>query len=481
MQRLSGTDSLFLAGETRAWHQHVAGLAVVDPTGVPGFGYDAIRKTVEERLPLVPKFMWKLRELPLRIDRPVWVDDPDFDIDRHMFRATVDPPGGPREVAAVVGEILSQQLDRSLPLWQLWYLDGIVNGRAAIVMKYHHCLLDGVAGTGLATLLLDVEPEPEPRDLPIRPDPEMEPSTLRLVVHTLPSLALLPVRAAGYTLRLARRGVDLGRYALSSRPKPDLGAMRNTPKTSFNDSIGPERTMAYSSVSLADAKALRTHFGVKINDIVLAVCSGALRRYLVERGELPEHSLTAGVPVSLRAGDDTSLDNQVSFVVVPLATDIADPADRIRAIGTSTMAAKEFQGVLREHPVGSIGEAAPPFLIGGVLRAAYVSHLLSYFPGMLNTLISNVAGPPIPLYMAGAHLCGIFPTSVILEGMGLNITVFTFEDRVDFGLHVDPNLVPDPWQLSAAIPVALAELMDAAGLGAPTPVADAFGVVEQTA
>jgi len=151
MQRLSGTDSLFLAGETRAWHQHVAGLAVVDPTGVPGFGYDAIRKTVEERLPLVPKFMWKLRELPLRIDRPVWVDDPDFDIDRHMFRATVDPPGGPREVAAVVGEILSRQLDRSLPLWQLWYLDGIVNGRAAIVMKYHHCLLDGVAGTGLAT------------------------------------------------------------------------------------------------------------------------------------------------------------------------------------------------------------------------------------------------------------------------------------------------------------------------------------------
>ncbi len=158
------------------------------------------------------------------------------------------------------------------------------------------------------------------------------------------------------------------------------------------------------------------------------------------------------------------MDNQVSFVVVPLATNVADPAERIREIGKHTLAAKELQEVLREHPVGSFGDAAPPFLIGGLLRAAYVSHLLSYFPGMLNTLVSNVPGPPIPLYMAGARLCGIFPTSVILEGMGLNITVFTFEDRVDFGLHVDPNLVPDPWEVSAGIPLALAELMECAGL-----------------
>jgi len=234
--------------------------------------------------------------------------------------------------------------------------------------------------------------------------------------------------------------------------------------------------MAYTSVALADAKALGKHYEVKINDVVLALCSGALRRYLLGRDELPEHSLTAGVPVSLRADGDASLDNQVSFVVVPLATNVTDPDERIREIGKHTRAAKEFQEVLRAHPVGSFGEAAPPFVIGGLLRAAYVSHILSYFPGMLNTLVSNVPGPPIPLYMAGARLCGIFPTSVILEGMGLNITVFTFEDRVDFGLHVDPHLVPDPWAVGAGIPIALAELMKCAGLGCPTPVSDPFGL-----
>ncbi len=476
MQRLSGTDSLFLAGETPAWHQHVAGLVVVDPAGVPGFGFDAIKKTVGERLPLVPKFMWKLRELPLRLDRPVWVDDASFDLDRHVHRVEVASPGGPREVADAVGEILGRQLDRRLPLWELWYLDGLMNGRVGVVMKYHHCLLDGMAGTGLATLLLDLEPSPGPGELPIRPEPEAEPSDLRLLVHGISAAATMPLRAAGYTARLARRGLDLGRYAVSGRAKAGIDAVRHTPRTSFNGPIGPDRTMAYASVALADAKALRKHYDVKINDIVLSVCSGALRRYLLDRDELPEHSLTSGVPVSLRAEGDESLDNQVSFVVVQLATNVADPAERVRTIGKNTTAAKELQQVLRAHPVGSVGEAVPPFLVGGLLRAAYVSHILSYFPGMLNTLVSNVPGPPIPLYMAGARLCGIFPTSVILEGMGLNITVFTFEDRVDFGLHVDPNLVPDPWQVSAGIPIALAELMECAGLGSPTPVSDPFGL-----
>jgi diacylglycerol O-acyltransferase / wax synthase len=476
MRRLSGTDSLFLAGETPAWHQHVAGLVVVDPTDAPGFGFDAIKKTVEERLPLVPKFMWKLREVPLKLDRAVWVDDANFDIERHIHRVALAPPGGPRETAAIVGAILGTQLDRRFPLWQLWYLDGLVNGRVGVVMKYHHCLLDGMAGTGLATLLLDTEPAPGPCEIPIGPEPEVEPSDLRLLVHGISGVATMPLRVAGYTARLARRGIDLGRYAVSGHAKPDLNAVRHAPRTSFNGTIGPERAMAYASVALADAKALRKHFDVKINDVVLAVCSGALRRYLLGRDELPEHSLTAGVPVSLRAEGDASLDNQVSFVVVPLATNVADPAERIREIGKHTLAAKELQQVLREHPVGSFGDAAPPFLIGGLLRAAYVSHILSYFPGMLNTLVSNVPGPPIPLYMGGARLCGIFPTSVILEGMGLNITVFTFEDRVDFGLHVDPNLVPDPWEVSAGIPIALAELMDSAGLDRPTPVSDPFGL-----
>jgi WS/DGAT/MGAT family acyltransferase len=476
MQRLSGTDSLFLAGETPAWHQHVGGLVIVDPADAPGFGFDAIVKTVHERLPLVPKFRWKLRERPLKLDRAVWVDDADFDIDRHVHRVEVAPPGGPRETAAAVGQILGRQLDRRLPLWELWYLEGLVNGRVGVVMKYHHCLLDGVAGTGLSTLLLDVEQSVPPLDVPTPPDPEPEPSDLRLFVDSIPAALTAPWRVGRYAARLARRTIGVGLYAVSHRPKPDINEMLQAPRVSFNGTIGPDRTMAYASVSLSDAKALRKHFEVTVNDIVLALVSGALRRYLLARDELPEHSLTTGVPVSLRAVGDTSLDNQVSYIAVPLATNLADPVERLTAIRRHTSAGKELQEVLRQHPVGSIGDTAPPFVIGGMLRLAYVSHLLTYVPGMMNTLVSNVPGPPIPLYMAGSRLQGIFATSVILEGMGLNTTVFTFEDRVDFGLHVDPSLVPDPWQVAAGIPIALAELMERAGLGAPTMVTDPFGL-----
>ncbi len=475
MRRLSGTDALFLAGDTPSWHQHVGGLVVVDPAGVEGFGYDAIVKTVHERLPLVPKFTWKLREKPLRVDRPVWVDDAAFDIDDHVHRVQVSAPGGPRETAAVVGAILSRKLDRRRPLWDLWYLDGLANGRVGIVMKYHHCLLDGMAGTGLATLLLDLEPSPPPLTIPARPDLMREPNAVELMLHSVPSLVTIPWRATLYGARLARRVVDVARYAVSPRPAPDIETMVRAPRTSINGTIGPERTMAYASVALSDVKALRKHFGVTVNDIVLALCSGAIRGYLEPRGELPKHSLTTGIPVSVRAEGDASYDNQLSYIAVPLATNEADPIARVEAIRDQTSRAKQLHEVLREHPIGSIGDTAPHFVIAGLLRLAYSAHVLSYVPGMMNTLVSNVPGPPMPLYMAGGRVEGIFPTSVILEGMGLNTTAFSYGDRIDFGLHVDPNLVPDPWLVSAGIPAALAELMAAAGLGAPSPVADPFG------
>jgi WS/DGAT/MGAT family acyltransferase len=252
--------------------------------------------------------------------------------------------------------------------------------------------------------------------------------------------------------------------------------MVQAPRTSFNRSIGPQRAMAFTSVAQSDLQALRDHYGVKLNDVVLALCSGALRIYLEARHELPARTLTAGVPVSTRAGDDASLDNQISYMVVPLATDISDPEDRLRAIFGHTRAAKEMSAALRVHPIGSIGTTAPPWALAAAMRLAYQSHLLSYVPGMMNTIVSNVAGPTFPLYLAGAPLTGLFSASVILEGMGVNLTVITFQGRVDFGIHVDPALVPDPWQLADAVPEALAELMCAAGLGPATPVEDAFGL-----
>lgn len=476
MRRMSGTDSLFISGETPTWHQHIAGLVLLDAAEAPGFGFDVVLRTVSDRLALIPKLTWKLKRVPFGLDRAVWIDDADFDIRRHLHHITVRAPGGPRETAAAVAPVLSRQLDRRYPMWEMWYLDGIVNGRAAVLMKFHHCLLDGGAGSVLATLLLDTEREPLPRETAQVPPPEPDPSALRLVAEGLIPAVTAPLRAAGYAVRTIRRGVELGRHVISGGLTPDIGAMLRAPKTSFNARIGPMRSMAFKSVSLSDVKALRRHYDVRVNDVALALCSGALRAYLHERGELPGPSLTAGIPVSLRVEGDTTLDNQLSYLVVPLATDVADPEARLRAIVGHTASAKEIHKVMRENPVGSLGDTAPPFVLGTLLRLAYEAHVLSYVPGMMNTVVSNVPGPPMTLYMGGARLTGIFSASVLLDQMGLNITLFTFADRVDFGLHVDPDLVEDPWAIADAIYDALGELMAAAGLGAPTPVEDAFGI-----
>ena len=479
MRRLSGTDSLFLAGETPAWHQHVAGLTVLDPRDASGFGFEALIRTVAERLPLIPKLTWKLKSAPLGLDRAVWIDDAEFDLTRHIRRIDVPAPGGPRETAAAIAPILSTQLDRRHPMWELWYLDGMVNERIGLVMKFHHCLLDGAAGSVLATLLLDLEPFPPPRAAPAIPVVEAPPSDLRLLLDGVVSAAATPLRVVRYAGRLARRSIDLSRYVMSRRPKPDVGAMLQASSTSFNAPIGPRRAIAFTSVALDDVKVLRRHFDATVNDIVLALCSGALRAYLQERDELPARSITAGIPMSIRAEGDTALDNQLSYIAVPLATDVEDPAERVRTIVRHTRAAKEVNEVLREHPVGSIAETAPPFVLGGLVRLAYETHLLSYVPGMMNTIVSNVPGPPVPLYLAGARLTGVFSASVLLDHMGLNITLFTFGDRVDFGVHVDPDLIADPWAIADAIPAALAQLMASAGLGSPAPVEDAFGFASQ--
>jgi WS/DGAT/MGAT family acyltransferase len=474
---MSGTDSLFLAGETPNWHQHIAGLVVLDPTGRDDFDFDRVAAQVGERLVGIPKLTWKLKTVPLDLDRAVWVDDESFDLRRHFHRATVPGPGGPRETAEAIAPILGRQLDRRFPLWEMWYLDGLANGRVAVLMKMHHCLLDGGAGSVLATLLFDIEPTPPPRpEPPPKAEPEPPPSDASLLLGSLVSSLGMPLRRARYAGRLVQRGVDLVAHAVSGRSRPDLAALLQAPKTSFNLPIGPRRSLAFSSVALADVKAVAQRFDVKINDVALALCAGAIRSYLQASGELPERELTAGAPVSLRRPGDESMDNQLSYLVMPLGTQYADPIERLQHIAEQSRAAKDVHRTMRSHPVGSIAETAAPFLIGSLMRLAYETHVLSYIPGMMNTIVSNVPGPPVDLYLAGAKLAGIFSASVLLDCMGLNITLFTFGERVDFGLHVDPDLIEDPWDIADAIPNALRDLLQAADLGEPTEVADAFGM-----
>jgi WS/DGAT/MGAT family acyltransferase len=374
---------------------------------------------------------------------------------------------------------MSAQLNRRNPLWELWYIEGLVDGRVALFMKYHHCLLDGVAGASLATALLDMEPEPAPGTVmaPL-PTPEEstagpDPSDLVLLGHGLAEVARRPIRTAGYLAGLAQKGVTMARSMASDEGSR---AVLRAPKTPFNAEIGPRRHLSFASVAIEDVRKLKDAHGVKVNDVVLALVGTVFRAYLERHGELPETPLVSGVPVSTRAEGDTAMDNQITTMFVSLGTDEPDPVKRLLAVHESAMSAKGMTKAVGARQIQSIGEVASPLLLGNAIRAVYRGGLMTRSPLRINTLVSNVPGPPVELYACGAKVTGIYPSSVILEGMGVNVTVLSNRDRLDFGIQVDPDLVPDGWDIANGIPEALAELLAASGLGEPTPVEDPFTV-----
>jgi diacylglycerol O-acyltransferase len=470
LKRLTGTDALFLSLETPSWHQHVGGLTVIDPQGRT-ITYEDIVANLADRIRYAPKFTWKLKTMPFGVDRPIWVDDPDFDVRWHVRRTAVPSPGGAKEIGEVAGSIMSTQLDRRRPLWELWHIEGLADGMIAILMKYHHCLLDGVAGASLATALLDLEPDSTAPLVPL-PGPEEshagpEPSDLNLLGHSLLREFGRPMRVAKYMTALAERGVTAVNRI---RTDQENRAILRAPKTPFNATIGPRRNLAFSSVAMADVLTLKKLHDVKVNDVLLAVTADALRRYLMMHGALPEAPLVTAVPVSTRDEGDTSMGNQFTNMFVSLATDIDDPVERLLAIRRSSQSAKAMTKAVGAREIQSIGEVASPLIMNTAIRAVYRTQLMSRSPVQVNTLVSNIPGPSIPLYICGGKVVAVFPCSVILEGMGLNVTVFSYMDRFDFGLQVDPDLVPDLWVIAEHISVSMAALMEASGLGAPTPV-----------
>ncbi len=476
LHRLSGTDALFLSLETPEWHQHMAGLTILDPSTTEGFGYERFVAHLEERLPLAPKFRWKLRETPLNLDRPVWVEDEGFDIARHVRRIGVPSPGRPVELAELIAQLMTRQLNRRHPLWEVWYVDGLAGGLVAFVMKIHHCLMDGVSGAALTTGVMDLEPDPPPREIPEETDsPGPGPSDLELLVRSVLPNVRTPFRMSRYMAEAARRGIALLEFNRKSDEAPPLTGI---PTTRWNKEISARRAMAFASVSLEDVKKVKNEFDVKVNDVVLAICSGTLRTYLDGHGELPENSLVAGVPISTRAEGDDEFNNQIANMVVSLATDEPDPVARLREIAASSRTSKAMTNAIRAHQIQSIGETAPPLMLNLAIRGLARTGALQAMPTVMNTLVSNVPGPPFPIYMAGAQVRAMFPGSVITETMGLNITVLSYLDHIDFGLSADPELIPDLWDIADGIPAALADLLKAAKLGKPTTFSDPFRPAE---
>jgi len=439
-------DAMFLSMEgATAWPQHTLGLMILDPSSVPGFGFDTLRNHVQSRLKYLPQFRRRIQEVPFRLDKPVWVDDPDFRLDAHLHRAALPSPGGPAELAEIVGVILARPLDRRLPLWEGWYLEGLEGGRVAFVAKTHHAMVDGVSGAGLSDVLCDLTPDASQPPAEIV-DSQGAPrrSSVELLARGALSSVLSPPKLVQYLRQTAGGAVTTISHL--RRPEPPPRPL-SAPRASFNGALGPRRKFAYCSLALDDVKHVKNHFGVKVNDVIVSIVAGAIRDYLAKRDALPQRPLLATVPMSTRSAEDVELGNLVHPMVASLATDIDDPVARLAAIHRGMNSAKDLAEELTKKQTVGLTDIAPPMLFGALLRAYQAANLEQRMPLNTNLIVSNVPGPPMQLFLAGARIEHIVPVGPLAVGMGMNVTVFSYGDHVDVGVQVDPELVDEAWEL----------------------------------
>jgi diacylglycerol O-acyltransferase / wax synthase len=471
MEQLAGLDASFLYMETPSLHMHISMVVVIDPSTVPGgYSYEKLRDLVGARLAQAPVFRRRLVQVPFRLGHPYWIDDQSFDLGYHMRRAALPSPGGVEDLSRFVGDVSSRALDRSKPLWEMYIVEGLEHGRVAIVSKIHHSAIDGVSGAELLAQLFDLEADPPPRDAPENPTGnDTMPSDLRLVALSLTSRLSAPFDITRLAWRTGRSVLNVRRIRRS--PDDAKGALPlTTPRTSLNAAITPHRHAAFATTSLDDVKELKNALGTTVNDVILAICTGALRRYLQERNELPEEPLVATVPVSVHPTTTHRRGaNKVSamFVSLPCGTD--DPRKRVEIIHSGTKGAKSEHNALGSEVLLNWAEHAAPNFFITAARAYTKLRLADHHRPIHSLLISNVPGPDIPLYLGGAEVVAAFPLGPVMDGAGLNITVMSYRGVLNWGLVACTESVPGLPSIATSIVEALDELRTATGLGPATP------------
>jgi len=459
VKRLPPLDGMFLFGEQPTWPMHAGALMMLDASSRE-LDVSRYRGFLESRLPYLPALRRRAVPVPFALDRPVWEDDPNLDLEHHVRHRTVAAPGDARAVSHVVASILAGPLDSHRPLWEAWFLDGLAGDKVAVLFKLHHAAAGGFTGMRVLEHLCDLEPAPI---LPPSPaaTTDRAPSRLRLAGEGLVSTGTLPWRLARLAPTLTRSILGLARFRLS-HDWATATLPFQAPKTSLNGSVTVARRAAYCAVPLADVKAVKKAFGVTVNDVVMAMLAGALREYLAARGEHPAKPLVAQLPVATHAGTvgtKTVAGNQMMLMGAGMATDLEDPVARLRSIHAATESGKHLEEALGDELLTRLLGVFPPFAVRLGARIYTDLHLAARFPPVYSLIVSDIPGPPVPLYSAGARITRLYPFGPLFEGSGLNVTIASYVDTVDFGFLACPEQVGDVEALARGTERALAELV----------------------
>lgn len=464
MERLSGLDASFLYLETRAQLMHVIGLVEIDPSTIAGgYTFAKLRSELERRVSAMPAFRRKLDNSIFNIDHPVWIEDDDFDIDRHVHHVAVPAPGGAGELAELVGHLAGQTLDRGKPLWELWVIEGSSDGRITAMLRMHHAGTDGVTSAEMLAQMCTLTPESPDLD----PDKLLEsagPSSRTTIAVTGAMNYFLGRPVAMVKLLPQTFGVPLG-WLRRARADSAMPAPFRAPRTRFNGPITPHRGIGLSQLSLEDVKRVKNRFGVKINDVVLAMVGGALRTYLLEHDELPEQPLVGMVPVSVHDADEKDLvvegTNKVTGMFTLLPTDIDDPVARVEKAADLSRKSKAHHAEIDANILRGWAQFAPGTTMATLMKLYGDRKLATMHPPVFNVLVSNVAGPDFPLYFLGARVTAVYPLGPIFHGLGLNITVFSADGHLNIGIVSCTDQTPDPWAIANAFDDQLKQLLAA--------------------